>query len=155
MNAKLLHSVQQLGTGLSIDAGTLVDCFPATNLPDGKDKLYIRPEYPTGIWDDVSDDNSILVDKTELLIYPDCYLHVTECRSGEEWIVPIKGKMTLDLSTRVKQWIKNEYCGEFKLDGELTPLVDGDYYAKIMTDGRPPDSVVCWTSGGFYIKSTY
>jgi hypothetical protein len=89
------------------------------------------------------------------MTYPDCYLHVEECRSGETYIVPITGKMVLDLETRLKAWIKKEFCGELALDGDLTPRLQGDYYAKIMTDGRSPDSVVCWESGGFYMKSTY
>lgn len=87
--------------------------------------------------------------------YPDTYLHVTECRSGETFIVPVHGNSSLDLKRQVKQWIKIQYARELKLDGELMPRHAGDYYAKIMTDGRPPDSVVCWTSGGFYLKSAY
>ncbi len=43
---------------------------------------------------------------------------------------------------------------EFRLDGDLMPKLNGDYYARIMTDGRPPESVVCWSSGGFYLKHT-
>jgi hypothetical protein len=85
--------------------------------------------------------------------YPDTYLHVRECRSGQEWIVPLRGNASLDLKKQVKKWVKNEYQGAFRLDGELMPKLDGDYYARIMTDGRPPDSVVCWTSGGFYLTS--
>lgn len=84
--------------------------------------------------------------------YPDCYLHVTECRSGVEWIVKIRGNATLDLKRRIKAWIKREFCGELHLDGEIMPRLEGDYYAKIMMDGRPPDSPICWTSGGFYLK---
>jgi hypothetical protein len=38
------------------------------------------------------------------------------------------------------------------LDGTITPKLQGEYYARIMTDGRPPESVVCWTGGGFNIK---
>ena len=87
------------------------------------------------------------------MIYPDCYLHVEECRSGQTWIVPIRPKQTLDLKLRVKEWIKSEYGRDFSLDGELMPRLQGDYYARIMTDGRSPDSVVCWTSGGFFLKS--
>lgn len=87
--------------------------------------------------------------------YPDCYLHVEECRSGQTYVVPITGRMVLDLETRLKAWIKSEFCGELALDGGITPRLQGDYYAQIMTDGRPPDSVICWQSGGFYLKSTY
>ena len=84
--------------------------------------------------------------------YPDCYLHVEECRSGETFIQPIRGNGLLDITHQVKKWIKNQFGGELKLNGDLMPRLQGDYYAKIMTDGRPPESVVCWTSGGFFLK---
>lgn len=87
--------------------------------------------------------------------YPDCYLHVQEFKSGEEWIIPIKGNMRLDLKTRVEHWCRVVMGGQVKLDGEIMRLIDGDYYAKIITDGRPPTSTICWTGGGFYLKSTY
>lgn len=87
--------------------------------------------------------------------YPDTYLHVEECRSGETFIVPLRGNSSLDLKKQVKKWIKNQFGGELALDGDLMPRISGDYYAKIMTDGRSPDSVVCWESGGFYLKGTY
>ena len=85
--------------------------------------------------------------------YPDCYLHVRDEKSGEEWIQAIRPAERLDLKKRVKSWIKKEFGNELALDGDFMPKLAGDYYAKIMTDGRPPDSVVCWTSGGFYLKS--
>ncbi len=84
--------------------------------------------------------------------YPDCYLHVEECRSGTTWMVPMRGNSKLDLKYQVKKWIANWFDGEFRLDGDLMPKLSGDYYARIMTDGRPPDSVVCWQGGGFYLK---
>jgi hypothetical protein len=84
--------------------------------------------------------------------YPDCYLHVRECRSGEEWIMPLRGNSILNLKKQVKNWIKKEFSGELTLDSEIMPKLEGDYYAKIMTDNRPPDSVVCWQGGGFYLK---
>lgn len=93
--------------------------------------------------------------KTMTSEYPDCYLHVTECRSGETWIMPLRGNAILDLRHQIRRWVKREYAGELALDGELMPKLDGDYYGKIMTDGRAPDSVVCWDGGGFYLKSTY
>ena len=89
------------------------------------------------------------------MTYPDCYLHVEECRSGETYIAPITGKMVLDLEKRLKAWIKSEFCGELALDGDIMPRLQGDYYAQIITDGRSPDSGICWESGGFYLKSTY
>jgi hypothetical protein len=87
--------------------------------------------------------------------YPDCYLHVEECRSGETWIVPLRGNSKLDLKHQVQKWIAAQYGPDMKLDGDLMPKLSGDYYARIMTDGRPPDSVVCRSSGGFYLKSTH
>ena len=86
--------------------------------------------------------------------YPDCYLHVTENQSGTQWIMPMRGNSVLDLETQVKNWIKKEFCGELALNGQIGKVA-GDYYAQIKTDGREPDSVVCWTAGAFYLKSTY
>lgn len=87
--------------------------------------------------------------------YPEQYLHVREANSGQEWIKPLRGNATLDLRRQIQRWAKEEFCGELALDGELMPGLDGDYYGRIMTDGRPPESVVCWESGGFYLKSNY
>ena len=85
--------------------------------------------------------------------YPDCYLHVLECRSGTTWVVPIRGNGLLDLRHQLKRWVKREFCGELKLDGALMPKLEGEYYGKIMTDGRPPDSVICWDGAGFYLAA--
>jgi len=85
--------------------------------------------------------------------FPECYLHVYECRGGESWIVPLRGNVSLDLKKQVKKWIKATFNGELRLSGELMPKLDGDYYARIITDGRPPDSIVCSTGGGFYLTT--
>ena len=84
--------------------------------------------------------------------FPDCYLHVRECRSGQEWIRALRGNSLLDLEHQLKKWVREEFGGELKLDPPLMPRLEGDYYGRIMTDGRPPDSIVCWESGGFYLK---
>lgn len=84
--------------------------------------------------------------------YPNCYLHVTECRSGETFIMPLRGNSLLDLRHQVKKWVKQQFCGELRLSGKIMPKLEGEYYGKIMTDGRPPDSVVCWEGGGFYLE---
>jgi len=89
------------------------------------------------------------------ITYPETYLHVRHCQSGEEWIIPITGRMNLDLETRVRHWIKREFCGELKLDGKIMSRLEGDYYAQVKTDGSTPDSVMCWDSGGFYLDTTY
>lgn len=83
---------------------------------------------------------------------PDCYLYVTESRSGQEWIMPLRGNSKLDLKTQIKNWVKKEFGGELRLNGQIMPKLEGDYYGKIMTDGRPPESVICWDGGGFYLK---
>lgn len=89
---------------------------------------------------------------TEQKTYPDCYLHVRECRSGQEWIMPIHPLAHLNLERLIKRWADQEFCGELRLDGQLQPRLEGDYYATIQTDGRPPDSAVCWESAGFWLK---
>jgi len=86
--------------------------------------------------------------------YPDTYLHVTDCRSGQTWIKPLRGNSVLDLTHQVRKWVKEEFSGELRLNGDIMPKLDGDYYGKIMTDGRPPDSVVCWEGGGFFLEAT-
>ena len=92
--------------------------------------------------------------KTNLTGYPDTYLHVVECRSGETWIVPIGDNDQINLRDNVAAWVESQFCGELEIDGSMMPKLDGDYYARIMTDGRPPESVVCWDGGGFYLKGT-
>jgi len=84
--------------------------------------------------------------------YPECYLHIICCASGEEWIQEIKPMWGLDLKTRIKRWLRDQWGGEIALDGEIMPKLDGEYYAKIITDHRPPDSVIVWDGGGFYTK---
>jgi hypothetical protein len=84
--------------------------------------------------------------------YPEQYLHVRECGSGEEWIVPFGPDVPLDLYALFDQWVKREFGGELVRDGGALHGLDGEYYAKIMTDGRDPDYAVCWTGGGFFLK---
>lgn len=86
--------------------------------------------------------------------YPETYLHVQEMRSGEEWIVPIGDDDLINLEPNVDRWIAQQFGGELRRDGDIMRKLDGDYYGKIMTDGRAPDSLVCWDGGGFYLTST-
>ena len=81
-----------------------------------------------------------------------CYMVVRECRSGREWIRPVRKQEHVNLEALIRKWAKEEFNGELRLDGELMPRLEGDYYAKIITDGRPPDSVVVWAASGFYLK---
>ena len=82
---------------------------------------------------------------------PEVYLHVRDCRSGQEWIRPLRETSALNIVRQTKAWCKEEFSGKLFLDGAMMPRLDGAYYAKLLTDGRPPDSVVVWNSGGFYL----
>lgn len=84
--------------------------------------------------------------------WPSAYLLVREERSGEEWIRPIRGNGLLDLKRNILKWIKDEFNGELVLDPPIQPRLSGDYWAAVITDHRPPDSVVVWQSGGFWLK---
>jgi hypothetical protein len=88
--------------------------------------------------------------------YPGCYLHVREERSGQEWIMAIRGNSTLNIERLVKRWIRREFGGELALDDKVWTGGSGlaQYSATIYTDGRPPGSTVCWTSCGFWMKPT-
>ena len=85
--------------------------------------------------------------------YPETYLHVNECKSGQIWIRSLRGNAKLDLRHQLARWVKEEFDGQLLIDGKLMPKLEGEYYGKIMTDGRFPDSVVCWEGAGFYLKS--
>lgn len=87
--------------------------------------------------------------------YPNQYLHVLENRSGQEWIMPLTARASLSVERQVRRWIKQEHDGQLVLE---PPFVTGtgkscvDYYARIITDGRPPDTVICWDSVGFFLR---
>ena len=86
--------------------------------------------------------------------WPETYMHVEECRSGQVWIVPLRGNASLSISKQVKKWAKQEFGGELRLDPPIMPRLQGDYYAAIYTDGREPTCGICWDSGGFYLKGS-
>ena len=83
--------------------------------------------------------------------YPKWYLHVRECRSGEEWIRPLLGNCIVDLRYQLKKWIRDEFVGQYRMDGDLMARLEGDYYAQIKREREPPESIGCWESGGFYL----
>lgn len=87
--------------------------------------------------------------------YPEQYLHVEECQSGETFIMPIKNNEKLNLKKLIKKWIKKQYNGELVLDGDIQSKLQGQYYASIYTDKRSPDSNVVWDAGGFFTKVSY
>ena len=56
--------IKLLGTGLKISKGELVLLTPATNIPGGG--YFARPGYLTGIWKQVSEDDSIYLRPSEI-----------------------------------------------------------------------------------------
>ena len=82
----------------------------------------------------------------------ECYLYVYHCASGEEFFREIKDDDVLDLETQLIQWVDDHFCGELELDLPIMHGIEGDYFASIKTDFNPPDSVISWESGGFYLK---
>ena len=46
--------------------------------------------------------------------YPDQYLHVEECRSGQTWIVPIADNEPLDIEALIAKWVNQEYVSELR-----------------------------------------
>ena len=82
----------------------------------------------------------------------ECYLHVYDCKSGEDYFKEIKDDDVLDLETQLIQWVADYFCGELELDLPIIRGMEGDYFASIKTDFNAPDSVISWESGGFYLK---
>ncbi len=89
------------------------------------------------------------------MTYPETYLYVYHNRSGDFWIQEIQPNWLMDITARIKHFLKTEFSGELKLDGKPISMIDGDYTATIYTDYREPDGGVCWDCAGFYTKSAY
>lgn len=86
--------------------------------------------------------------------YPENYLHVYHNQSGQEFIVPIADDTPLDIETLVNRWAESEFAGELTPSFAYGPGSSfAEYYARIITDGRSPDSCVSWDSVGFYVES--
>lgn len=90
--------------------------------------------------------------------YPDQYLLVTENQSGEQWIYPIRANAKLCLETLVKRWAKQHFGLDTPINTPIRVEVANhsfgglSHHAAIITDGRPPDSVVVWTSKDVHIE---
>lgn len=82
------------------------------------------------------------------------YLFVQDCRTGQEWFTEIDDDVPLDLEELVSLWVEEQFEGELKIHGDLTPRIEGDYYAQIKTDWATKDSAICWESGGFYLRES-
>jgi hypothetical protein len=80
------------------------------------------------------------------------YLHVYDCKTGENYFREIKDDDLLDLETQVIHWAKDYFGDEVEVDLPIIHGLEGDYFASIKTDFNSPDSVISWESGGFYLK---
>ena len=87
--------------------------------------------------------------------WPRQYLHVRECRSGEEWVKPLTSRALMDLATQVRRWVKEWSGGLAHLTGTIVPRVEGEFYAQLIINGDDPQSGRCWEGGGFFIDTEY
>lgn len=86
-----------------------------------------------------------------LVEWPDQYLHILECKSGDVWYRPLRKNASLDLTTQIRKWVREEFCGELFLEPPIQPKLNGDYYGQILLEGRPPDRAACWDGAGFWL----
>lgn len=135
----------QCGKKFSVDSAG-VACHMGTG-PDGIDHDADADHVPYGEAQEGE------LDPGDEKKYPDQYLHIREESSGEEDIVPLSDDTPLDLEVLVRKWVHDMSSGELELDGKVSRHV-GEYYATIKTDGEPPNSAVCWDSGGFSVKKS-
>jgi len=84
--------------------------------------------------------------------FPRFYLHVGDCKTGQEWIRPLRGSSLMHLETQVRKWAKETFGGELYLDGKIIRKHEGDYYGQLITDSRGPDGIA-WDAGGFWLTA--
>ena len=82
------------------------------------------------------------------------YLLVTD-KGGEDSVMEIKDDEPLDLEALICKWIEREVGDTFCLQKPFdhTNKIYGDYYAAIIADWRPKDSLVVWE--GCYFSMEY
>ena len=81
------------------------------------------------------------------------YLLVTD-KEGEESVMEIKDDEPLDLEALIRKWIEKEVGDSFCLSEPFNSSnkIYGDYYAVIITDWRPKDSLVVWEGSYFFME---
>lgn len=82
--------------------------------------------------------------------YPDQYLRIYSRRDGETFIMPIADDEPFDIDTLIHKWVKDRY-GDDDHNVHISRPVRGlcEHDAAIITDGRPPDSCIVWSSAEF------
>jgi hypothetical protein len=89
---------------------------------------------------------------------PEQYLLVTENGSGDRWVMPLSSRAALDVQRQSIRFVKKNWSGDLMIERPFATGPDkshAHYYAVIITDGHPIDSVVVWESVGFYVTTTY
>ena len=83
--------------------------------------------------------------------YPDQYLRVCNNRTGETFIMEIADDEPLDIEALILKWFKREFGQDHEHVFEFHKSNFGasQYDAAIITDGRPPDTCIVWTSAEF------
>lgn len=82
------------------------------------------------------------------------YLLVTNDKEGTDSVMAISDDELLDLEALIIKWIQREYgescslCQPFDSSNKIF----GDYYAAIITDWRPKDTVVIWEGAYFFVN---
>ena len=84
--------------------------------------------------------------------WPRQYLHVRDCRTGEEWVKPLTSRALMDLATQARRWVKEWSGGAAHLAGKVMSRVEGEFYAQLVLNGDDPHSGRCWEGGGFFIE---
>ena len=84
------------------------------------------------------------------------YLLVTD-KEGIESVMEIQEDELLDLEALICKWIERELGDSFCLAQpfDSNNRIFGDYYAVIITDWRPKDSLVVWEGAYFFLKASY
>lgn len=82
------------------------------------------------------------------------YLFVTNDKEGTESVMEIDDDEPLDLEALIIKWIQREYGEGCSLDQPFDSCnkTCGDYYASIITDWNPKDTVVIWEGAYFFIN---
>jgi hypothetical protein len=105
--------MELLGTGLKIAKGERVYMTPATNIPGGG--FFVRPAYPTGLWKEGSEDNSIYIRPSEVKTDITYKKPVFGSKSFERMIRgnPMRSFASLHPSDRVKLNRFSDYVNSF------------------------------------------
>ena len=86
----------------------------------------------------------------DLPLWPQLYLRVIIRSYGSTFLMDIADNEPLDIKALIHKWVKDLY-GDDDHHVHISRPVRGlcEYDAAIITDGRPPDSCIVWSSAEF------